>query len=95
MTIMEMTRISYSINSQTGGRKFFDWSGMIQAVILASFYIGYMISHIPGEYLPYHFGARAILGVGIFIASATTTLIPVCLYANKCRLPNSFFLNLC
>ncbi|KAL1449075.1 hypothetical protein WDU94_000310 [Cyamophila willieti] len=49
----------------------------MQGEILGSFYIGYVIMHIPGGYLAQKFGGKQTLGIGMFITALLTLLTPL------------------
>lgn len=46
-------------------------------MILSSFYIGYMLTHIPGGILAERFGGKYTLGLGILSTAAFTVLTPI------------------
>lgn len=46
-------------------------------MILSSFYIGYMLTHIPGGILAERFGGKWTLGLGILSTAAFTVLTPI------------------
>lgn len=54
-----------------------EWSEQIQALILSSFYIGYLIVHMPVGYLCDRFGARYILTTGFLVSILCTALTPI------------------
>lgn len=45
-------------------------------MILSSFYIGYIITHIPGGLLAQKFGGKYILGLGVLISAMLSMTIP-------------------
>ncbi|XP_030245781.1 putative inorganic phosphate cotransporter [Drosophila navojoa] len=53
------------------------WSEELQGFILGSFYIGYIITHLPGGILADRFGAKWVLAIGMLISALTTCLTPV------------------
>lgn len=46
-------------------------------MILSSFYIGYMLTHIPGGILAERFGGKWTLGLGILSTAGFTVLTPI------------------
>ncbi|XP_037042766.1 putative inorganic phosphate cotransporter [Bradysia coprophila] len=63
-------------DSKPGGD--FDWSEELQGVILASFYIGYVITHVPGGVVASRYGGKITLLVGMTVAAFFTLITPVC-----------------
>lgn len=59
----------------------FDWSEELQGFILASFYIGYVITHVPGGVIASRYGGKYTLILGMCIASFFTLITPVCVDA--------------
>lgn len=55
----------------------FDWNQQVQGYILGSFYIGYVLSHIPAGYLSDVFGGKYTLWFGILSSALFTFLVPV------------------
>lgn len=49
----------------------------MQGFILSSFYIGYVITHIPGGELTNRFGAKWILSLGLLFTAIFTLLTPL------------------
>jgi ACS family sodium-dependent inorganic phosphate cotransporter len=39
------------VSNEGGGRGIFDWSEEVQGLILSSFYFGYIVTHIPGDFI--------------------------------------------
>ncbi|XP_030383667.1 putative inorganic phosphate cotransporter [Scaptodrosophila lebanonensis] len=62
-------------SSSTGGT--YQWSEQLQGLILSSFYIGYIVTHIPGGLLAEKFGGKWTLGLGILSTAAFTLLTPL------------------
>ena len=60
---------------QPGGD--YDWSEELQGFILSSFYIGYIITHIPGGLLAERYGGKWVLSLGILSTAIFTILTPV------------------
>ena len=57
--------------------EFADWDGDIQAVILASFFYGYIVTQIPGGILAKRFGGKLLYGLGALCTSCFTLLTPL------------------
>lgn len=60
---------------QSGGD--YEWSEELQGFILSSFYIGYILTHIPGGLLAERFGGKWTLSLGILSTAVFTILTPV------------------
>ncbi|KAH8328121.1 hypothetical protein KR067_004138, partial [Drosophila pandora] len=55
----------------------FEWSEKLQGIILGSFYIGYIITHIPGGIMADKYGAKWVLGLGILLTAIFSFLTPL------------------
>lgn len=55
----------------------FDWSQEQQGIILASFYAGYILTHVPGAILVEKFGGKYVLGLGVFVSALLSMVIPI------------------
>ncbi|XP_037805952.1 LOW QUALITY PROTEIN: putative inorganic phosphate cotransporter [Lucilia sericata] len=55
----------------------YDWSQAMQGIILSSFYIGYLITHVPGGELAKVFGAKWVLSLGLLFTAICTLLTPL------------------
>lgn len=55
----------------------YNWDEALQGFILASFYIGYTITHIPGGIIASKYGGKYILLLGMAISSLFTLLTPL------------------
>ncbi|XP_017019656.1 putative inorganic phosphate cotransporter [Drosophila kikkawai] len=55
----------------------YDWTQERQGLILASFYIGYLITHVPGGILADKFGGKWTLSLGILATAIFTLITPV------------------
>ncbi|XP_049808327.1 sialin-like isoform X1 [Schistocerca nitens] len=66
-----------------GGRKDgeFMWDKHMQGEILAGFYYGYTVGHIPGGVLADRFGGKVVLLFGILVSSILTILTPLSAWA--------------
>ncbi|XP_016998312.2 putative inorganic phosphate cotransporter [Drosophila takahashii] len=57
----------------------YEWSEEKQGLILASFYIGYIVTHLPGGILADKFGGKWTLSLGILATAIFTLITPVCI----------------
>ncbi|KAK1129788.1 hypothetical protein K0M31_019498 [Melipona bicolor] len=57
--------------------KKYEWSETMQGIILSSFYIGYVITHLPGGMLSEKFGGKYSLGLGILATAVFTLITPL------------------
>lgn len=55
---------------------YIDWNEEVQARIFSSFYVGYIITHVPAGILADKFGGKWVLGIGVFIITISTFLCP-------------------
>lgn len=54
----------------------YDWSEQLQGIILAAFYFGYVVTHIPGGIIAEKFGGKYVLGIGILLTALFTLITP-------------------
>ncbi|XP_054083321.1 putative inorganic phosphate cotransporter [Zeugodacus cucurbitae] len=54
----------------------FDWSEQLQNFILISFYVGYVLSHVPSAQLAMRYGGKWVLAIGLAITALLTLLTP-------------------
>ncbi|XP_065213100.1 putative inorganic phosphate cotransporter [Planococcus citri] len=54
----------------------FDWDEKTQGEILGSFYIGYVLTHIPGGLIAERYGGKHVVGYGILTTALLTILTP-------------------
>lgn len=54
------------------------WENQLESLTLYSFYIGYIVSHVPGGWLADKFGARPVMGMCMLIAIGANAVLPVC-----------------
>ncbi|XP_066908539.1 sialin isoform X2 [Halyomorpha halys] len=57
----------------------FDWDEETQGLILSSFFLGYVINHIPGGLLIDRWGVKWVLGLSILTSSSGTLITPIVL----------------
>ncbi|XP_039951006.1 putative inorganic phosphate cotransporter [Bactrocera neohumeralis] len=57
----------------------YDWSQELQGYILGSFYIGYIIGHVPAGLLAEKYGAKWVLVCGMSTVTILTLLTPLCI----------------
>lgn len=55
----------------------YDWNERLQGIILSAFYIGYVMTQIPGGFLADKFGGKYILSLGVLLTCALALLTPV------------------
>lgn len=55
----------------------FNWPNSIEAFILYAFYIGYIVSHIPGGWLSDKFGGKWIVGICMLVSIITNLVYPL------------------
>ncbi|KAK4878455.1 hypothetical protein RN001_010961 [Aquatica leii] len=55
----------------------YDWTKEQVASILASFFPGYVITHIPGGFLADAYGGKHVLGFGVVISAILSALVPI------------------
>lgn len=54
----------------------FDWDEESQGQVLAAFYYGYLITHLPGGVLAQKFGGKYIMGLSVLSTAVFTLLTP-------------------
>jgi len=54
----------------------YEWSDQLQSIIVGSFYVGYLMTHIPGGIYADRFGGKWILAYGVLVSSVLTCLTP-------------------
>ncbi|XP_047112300.1 sialin-like [Schistocerca piceifrons] len=59
----------------------FVWDKQKQGEILAAYYYGYTVGHVPGGVLADRFGGKLVFGCGIFLSSVLTILTPLSAWA--------------
>lgn len=52
------------------------WSRQTQSLVVVAFYIGYIITHVPGGRLAEQYGGKWVLGVAILTSAVLTLLTP-------------------
>ncbi|KAL5285879.1 hypothetical protein ACFFRR_007509 [Megaselia abdita] len=73
IAIVEMT----NMNSTDIKNAHFDWAPDEKQYVLSSFYIGFILFHIPGGYLAKRFGSKNLSFIAIFGSSSLNLIIPV------------------
>lgn len=75
----------------------YEWSEVVQGVILSSFYMGYIVTHIPGGVLVEKFGGKIALLAGIVASSILTALTPasIALGGSTLLIVNRIVMGLC
>lgn len=54
----------------------YDWTEKQQSWILSSFYVGYLISHVPGGMLAERLGGKWMVSMSVLLTSICNALIP-------------------
>lgn len=57
--------------------KTYQWDENTKGLMLSSFYWGYITTQIPGGLLAKKYGGKVVLGIGFFVASLFTMLLPL------------------
>lgn len=57
----------------------YDWTQEQQGWILSAFYVGYLVSHLPGSILAQQFSAKWTLSLGILISTICNFINPLAL----------------
>ncbi|XP_064549131.1 putative inorganic phosphate cotransporter [Drosophila montana] len=55
----------------------YEWSEQVQGLVLGSFYIGYLITHLPGGILADELGAKWVLGISLLVSALSTAFSPI------------------
>jgi len=55
----------------------FEWSKVLQGNILSAFYVGYILTQIPGGWLANKFGGKHVMGTGLLIGIVCTMVTPM------------------
>nr|XP_042898022.1 sialin-like [Parasteatoda tepidariorum] len=61
----------------------FNWDTPTQGAILAAYYYGYVITHVPGGILAEKYGAKWVFGGGVLATSIFTLLSPLAAHLDK------------
>ncbi|KAK2173555.1 hypothetical protein NP493_868g04001 [Ridgeia piscesae] len=72
--------MSYKIDTDgasTGNYGEFEWSKVLQGNILSAFYVGYILTQIPGGWLANKFGGKHVMGTGLLIGIVCTMVTPM------------------
>ena len=62
--------------NQVDSKGEFEWNKQLQGFILSTYFVGYLITEIPGGWLSLKFGSKIVLAVALLIASLMTILLP-------------------
>ncbi|XP_017798778.1 PREDICTED: putative inorganic phosphate cotransporter [Habropoda laboriosa] len=74
---MEEDRKVVNTTRSTNNAQQYEWDGMMQGIILSSFYWGYVVTHLPGGMLSEKFGGKHSLGLGILATALFTLITPI------------------
>ncbi|CAD6999510.1 unnamed protein product [Ceratitis capitata] len=69
--------VADSLDSESNSGGEYEWSEELQGYILSSFYIGYILTHIPGGLLAEKFGGKWTLSLGILSTAFFTVITPL------------------
>lgn len=58
----------------------FAWDEKTQGIILGSFFIGYVITNVPGGRLAEIVGGKLVYGLGVFLTAILTVISPFAAY---------------
>lgn len=78
-TFLELTaqlRSRFSRKLQDNGQRY-DWPAKQQGYVLSSFFLGFVLMHIPGGQCAERFGAKPVLMVGLLASAVFILLIPI------------------
>ncbi|XP_076634993.1 major facilitator superfamily transporter 10 [Colletes latitarsis] len=59
----------------------FDWDEKTQGLILGAFFLGYVVTNVPGGRMAEKFGGKLIYGLGVFLTAVLTVISPFAAYA--------------
>lgn len=62
----------------------YNWSQSQQGYILSSFYIGYVLTHVPGGVIAERYGGKWTLSLGILSTAIFTILTPLAVELGMC-----------
>lgn len=71
-----LRQIYKNFNSQKNNDKF-DWSQQLQGIILSSFYVGYVLLHIPGGILSERIGGKPVIVSALLLSAILSILTPL------------------
>jgi len=74
---VDRVNISLAIVAMT---KEFGWSKTVSGFVMSSFFIGYLITQVPGGVLAGRFGGKHVLAGGVILWSLFTALTPIAAY---------------
>ncbi|XP_076181577.1 major facilitator superfamily transporter 10 isoform X2 [Ptiloglossa arizonensis] len=59
----------------------FTWDEKTQGIILGAFFVGYVITNVPGGRMAEIYGGKLIYGLGVFLTAVLTVISPFAAYA--------------
>ena len=78
--ISEISMDSSCVSSAPNGIKQFygefDWDKRLQGLVLSSYFVGYLLTNMPGGWLSFKFGSKIVLAVSLFVSSLLTLGLP-------------------
>lgn len=72
-----MTVITKFIDQSEGE---FDWDEKTQGIILGAFFLGYVITNVPGGRVAEKVGGKLVYGLGVFLTAVLTVISPFAAY---------------
>lgn len=57
--------------------QYFPWSHSVQAVILSSFFWGYVVLQVPAGELARRFGGKVLFTIAVFVNSILSLMLPL------------------
>lgn len=58
----------------------FNWDDKTQGIILGSFFLGYVITNVPGGRMAEKVGGKLVYGLGVFLTAILTVVSPFAAY---------------
>lgn len=68
----------------------YEWTQAEQGFVLSSFYIGYVLTHLPSGLLAERFGGKWTLSLGILESAVFSFLTPLAVHHGKLHVSNRF-----
>lgn len=81
-TNMGMAKLSIRNETDANGTKKYEWSVGTESAMDSAFFVGYLITQVPGGFLASLYPANAIFGLAIAISSFLNLLVPGAIEVN-------------
>lgn len=75
--LITAVNVVYLVSRRQSVVERYEWSEEVQGLILGSFYIGYVLMHLPGAVLAERFGGKFVIIVGLGCTAILTIATPV------------------